>query len=436
MPLFPLGLLSQGGGGVAPGPWWYSIITDTTAPSQFWDADLATDPDGSAYYIYSSTGGGVQEPKLFKISNSGIVTWARRFFGSAWSQNSTNVTYEQGQTLLSGVNGTGSIQYNWAQTLNADGTSTAVSRSLQIPGVRDATSQHSVATLDGSNNIYSVGAYLNFAMSDYNDFITQYTSAGAIGWTRFWTGNGARTSAKWKNSNLYFHRFGNTYKFNSSGTLINSRGYALSAGSVLSFGYKFGIDASENQYRAGGQSSFPTLFKFDSDLLLSWGKSFTAIPGMNNYGTGAVYDSSDNAYFFYSAPGQNKSLWVVKTNSSGTVLWTRSFAFRISGSYPYIYKAIVATYANGDLVLTVMQDTTANRPQIVVKLPADGTKTGTYTTGGYSFDWVAETPTFTTLTSTYNTPAAASTTSASAGAGVPSNSAWTNYLSTKTDIPA
>jgi hypothetical protein len=435
MPLFPLGLLSQGGGGNAPGPWWYAIITDTTTPSQFWDTDLAADTDGNAYYIYSSTGGGVQEPKLFKISNSGIVTWARRFFGSTWSQNSTNVTYEQGKALVSGVNGTGSIQYNWAQTLNSDGTSTAVSRSVGIPGYYNATSQHSVTTIDASNNIYSVGAF--FTGSDYNDFIVQYTAAGAIGWQRFWTGNGLRTSAKWQNNSLYFHRFNNLYKLNSSGTLINSRGIVPSAGSILSFGLKFGVDTSENQYRAGGQySNFATLFKFDSDLLVTWGKSFTSVSGLSPYNTGAVVDSSGNGYFFYHAGGQQKSLWVVKTNSAGTILWTRSFAFRISGSYPYIYKAVVASYANGDLILTVNQDTTTNRPQIIVKLPADGTKTGTYTTGAYSFDWVAETPTFSTLTATYNTPAGPNTGSGSAGAGVPSNSAWTSYAITKTDIPA
>jgi hypothetical protein len=435
MPLFPLGLLSQGGGGVTPGPFWYSIITDTTAPASFAYTDLATDDLGSAYYIYGSTGSGIIEPKVFKLSNSGIVTWARRMFGSAWSQDKTRVAYERSQVILSGVNGTGSIQYNWAQTLNSDGTSTAVSRSLQFTGYQNATSQHSGASIDGSNNIYESGAFLNAAASDYNDFIVQYTAAGAIGWSRFWTGNGAQTMAKWGTSNLYFHRFANTYKFNSSGTLINSRGYALSAGSVLSFGLKFGIDASENQYRAGGQSSFPTLFKFDSDLLVTWGKSFTAITGMNSYGTGAVYDVSGNAYFYYSAPGQNKSLWVVKANSAGTILWTRSFAYRISGAYPYNSQAFLATYANGDIVITTAHDTTTNRPQIVVKLPADGTKTGTYTAGAYSFDWTAETPTFTTVTSTYNTPAAPNTGSASTGAGVPSNSAWASYAVTKTDIP-
>lgn len=426
-------VVSSLGGGV--GPWWWAIVTDTTAPSQFWDTDLATDDAGSAYYIYSSTGGGVQEPKIFKLSNSGVVTWARRLFGSTWSQNSTRITYERSRPIVSGVNGTGSIQYNYAQTLNADGTSTAVSRSLQIPGYRDATSQHTAATIDTSDNIYSSGAFLNFAMTDYNDFITQYTAAGAIGWTRFWTGNDPRTSLKWANNSLYFHRFQNLYKFNSSGTLINSRSIALSSGSVTSFGLKFAIDASENQYRAGGASSLAFLGKFDLDLLMTWGKSFS-LSGINAYGSGAAIDSAGNIYAMFTLPGQNKSIYVVKASTTGTILWTRSFAFRISGTHPYNYKAALAVYANSDIIITMNQDTTANRPQIVVKLPADGTKTGTYTSGAYAFDWTAETPTFTTLTATYSTPGAPNTGSASAGAGVPSNSAWTSYAVTKTDIPA
>jgi hypothetical protein len=429
-------VVSSLGGGV--GPWWWAIFTETTSPTQFWDTDLATDDAGNAYYIYSASSAsssGVQEPKVFKLTNSGIVTWARRLFGSAWSQNSTKVTYQRSRVILSGVNGTGSIQYNYAQTLNADGTSTAVSRSLQIPGYRDATSQHTAATIDTSDNIYNSGAFLNFAMTDYNDFITQYTAAGAIGWTRFWTGNDPRSSLKWANNSLYFHRFAGLYKFNSAGTLINSRQISLSSGSVTSFGLKFDIDASENQYRAGASSSFGFLGKFDSDLLMTWGKSFT-LSGINAYGSGSAIDSAGNIYAMYQLPGQNKSIYIVKASTTGTILWTRSFAFRISGTHPYNNKAALAVYSNSDIILTMNQDTTTNRPQIVVKLPADGTKTGTYTSGAYAFDWTAETPTFTTLSATYATPGAPNTGSASAGAGVPSNSAWTSYAVTKTDIPA
>jgi hypothetical protein len=140
-------------------------------------------------------------------------------------------------------------------------------------------------------------------------------------------------------------------------------------------------------------------------------------------------------YAFFHAGGQNKSMLVVKSDSSGTILWSRSLAFRISGTYPYVYKAAMATFSNTDIILTLNQDTTSQIPQIVVKLPADGTKTGTYTTGAYSFDWVAETPTFTVLSATYGTPAAPTSNTATNGTGVPSNSAWTTYAVTKTDVP-
>ena len=427
-------VVSSLGGGV--GPWWWAIITDTTAPPQFQDTDIATDDAGSAYYVHGSYNNPsyVQEPKVFKISNSGVITWARRLFGSTWSQNSTNITFERSRVLVSGVNGTGSVQYNYAQTLNADGTNTSVSRSVGIDGYHNATSIHSTATLDGSNNIYSAGAFLNSAMSDYNDFITQYTAAGAIGWSRFWFGNGPRTSVKFGNSNLYFHRFNNLYKFNASGTLVNSRGISGSTGSATSYGFKFGLDASENQYRGGSATNLAMIDKFDSDLLMTWGRSFT-LTGQSIYGSGAAIDSAGNVYAFYTTPGASKMIWVVKADTNGTILWTRSFAFRISSSVPYINKSALAVYSNGDIVITLSQDTTANRPQIVVKLPADGTKTGTYTSGAYAFDWTAETPTFTSRTATYSTPSAPSTPSASAGAGAPSNSAWTNYAVTKTDIP-
>jgi hypothetical protein len=418
------------------GPWWYAIFTDTTPPPQFQNCDLSTDDAGNAYYLYSSASAAyVGEPKLYKLTNSGGVTWARRFFGSSWSQNSTYVNYQQGRVLISGVNGTGSVQYNWAQTLNADGTNTAISRSIGIPTAYNATSQHNGSTIDASLNIYASGSY--YTGSDYNDFVTQISSSGTYPWTRFWSGNGPRISPRWGTSHLYFHRFQNLYKFNAAGVLINSRGISPSAGAIQSFGFKIGIDASENQYRAATYSSnFGSLYKFDSDLLMVWGKSFS-ISGIGTYGSTAAIDSAGNMYAIYQFPGAAKSIYVVKANNAGTILWTRSLAFRISGSYPYSYKAMGAVYSNGDLILTMQTDSGTNRPQLVVKLPADGTKTGTYTSGIFSWDWVAETPTFTTLTATYFTPTAPNTyLDAVGGAGVPSNAAYTSYAVTKVDIPA
>lgn len=432
MPLFMLGLLGQSGGaGNAPGPWWYAIVTDTIT-TQFRDIDLAADTSGSAYYVYSSFGAtSIEEPKIFKISNTGTVTWARRFSGSAWSQNTPRVVWTQGQLLHSGVNGTGSAQQNYAMTLNADGTSTAVARSTYITA---DTNTHFASALDATGNIYTAGMWLIPGV-DYNNFIMQHTAAGGIGWSRFWTGNDPRGTINWGGSNLYYGRFANLYKFNSSGTLINSRSITTTPNSS-SYGWKVALDSSENNFRAGSNGTNGFLFRFDTDLLMTWGKSFTGFTGISQYNSGAVLDSAGNMYAFFHAPGQNKSMLVVKANSSGTILWSRSFAYRISGAYPYIHKAVMATFSNTDLILTVNHDTTSQRPQIVVKLPADGTKTGTYTNGIHSFDWVAETPTFTTLsTPTYGTPTAPTSNTATTGTGVPSNAAWTNYAITKTDIP-
>jgi hypothetical protein len=427
--LIPLGFIGQGSGtSSAPGPWWYAIVSDTSGVTQVYSTDLATDNAGNAYFEYSGTGPTYQEPKIYKIDNTGAVTWVRRLYGSTWSQDMNHIQWANGAIYAAGVNGTGSVQNNYVQKLNADGTA-AVNQSINMA---TATSQNYGITADTSGNTYTLGAY--YTGSTYNNFITQIVPAGTLGWGLYWSGYDNFNAIMWGTNNLYMHRNGQNYKFNSSGTVINSRSYTTTP-AIAYQGKKFGIDSSDNSYKAGGNGSSALIMKFDTDLLLTWGKTFTISAGFGGYTCGSSIDSSNNVYAWFVAPGQNKSMIVIKVNSAGTVLWQRSFAFRISGSYPYIYGGVAANYSNGDLIISLYQDTTTQRPQIIAKLPADGTKTGTYTSGSYSFDWTAESYTITTFTATYGSANTPITNTPTISTAAPSNAAYASYTLSKTDVP-
>lgn len=411
------------GGGASPGPWFMMIITDTTPATQLYDIQITSDADGNVYYLYSSASS-VQEPKVFKISNTGAITWARRFYGSSWSQDQNKVNWSNGSLYVSGVNGTGSNQYNYAMKINADGT-TAVSRNNYVAA---ATSYHQGVAADTSGNIYSMGMW--YTGSNYQSFILQYTAAGALGWGWRWFNYDTAASITFGTSYLFTSYYSDLYKWNTSGTLINSRQIS-GAGS---FGNKIGIDASDNTYRSGASGSTGYISKFDSDLLPVWAKTFSGFTGLSQYKQGATIDTTGNVYAYWAAPGQAKSLLVIKTNNAGVVQWQRSLAVTISGSSPYIYNAVSCNYVNGDLMVSVQPDSGTNRPAFLLKLPADGTKTGTYTNGIYSATWASESLTISTSSTTTGSAANPSGISPTVGSAVPSNAAFTNYATATTNI--
>jgi len=183
--------------------------------------------------------------------------------------------------------------------------------------------------VDSSGNIYTTGSFIGTVDFDPGDGTTNLTSAGA---------NDAFVS-----------------KLNSSGELIWAKSFG---GASIDVGYSIAVDSSGNVYTTGlfeGTADFDPgtgitnltsagyrdvfVSKLNSSGALLWAKSFGG--SQVDEGNSIAVDSSGNVYttgFFYGTvdfdPGDGTTnltsagandAFVSKLNSSGALLWAKSF---------------------------------------------------------------------------------------------------------------
>jgi hypothetical protein len=129
-------------------------------------------------------------------------------------------------------------------------------------------------------------------------------------------------------------------------------------------------------------------------------------------------DSAGNSYV---AVGNNvATTHIFKYNTSGTIQWQRSLA-RTSGTIAL--KAITLDASNN---LLVTGTTNLNAQDIfTIKVPTDGSKTGTYSVGGGSFTYAAS-------SITESASSHASSTNGSGGSHTLSSSTGSNSTGTAT----
>lgn len=294
---------------------------------------------------------------------------------------------------------------------------------------------------DSSGNIYACGQVYNGSF--YRTGIVKYNSSGVVQWQKFYN-TGQENSGKIcvdTSGNVYVISGGSSagcslVKLDTSGTLqwqtdlsvflgmkfnavttdgssvfvagnetqsfsydtrIFLHSFDASSGgrnwsrqtSVLTYVYSTGVtyDSSGNIYTTAtyGYGNSGAILKFNSSGTLQW--SLTVSSGVLQ---DIAIDSSGNVYACGSDISGNSRLLVVKVNSSGTVQWKRKlgagiptgdgYAITVDGSGA-VYAAGGASYSGGP------------QKALFIKLPNDGSKTGTYSVDGNN--WVYEASTIT-----------------------------------------
>lgn len=175
--------------------------------------------------------------------------------------------------------------------------------------------------------------------------------------------------------------------------------------------YDMKVDSAGNLIVVGLASSAGTpvgfILKYNWSTGNVWQKFLSGDGSANqpfNYWTAVALDSSDNIYVCGGNFGYRQSS-IAKYDSNGNLQWQRKIYWSVGGgSSPQFDLSGIGLDSQGALwVSGFLYHSTGQADAFFMKVPNDGSKTGTYTIGGYTFVYGVNTgtsssPTYTTQT--------------------------------------
>lgn len=276
--------------------------------------------------------------------------------------------------------------------------------------------------VDSSGNVFVVGVIEtnsgpSFVIRDMQ--IAKYNASGTLQWQRSLSGGpsvdvtGAGIALD-SSSNVYVVGSSNatgTYqmqlaKYNTSGVIQWQRCLGDSVAPINSVaGSGIAVDASSNVYVIGSAYSPVQIqfAKYDTNGSIQWQRSLGDISVATN-ASGITVDSSGNVYLV-GTYSNGQGILIAKYSISGNIQWQR----RLDANPGFVYGYSIAVDAVSNVYVVGKTDAGAPQQVLMASLPDDGTKTGTYSVGGYSYIYAA---TSLTDSSTSLTDAASSLTDA------------------------
>ena len=405
--------------GPAPVSYWITSIngnpTDPTNPYNISTKTIGVDSAGNSYSLAEYDDSSVANYLVSKYDTNGAIQWQTQitngttngggFYAGGTVDSSGNV-YFPGVT--NGSNG------SWAAAiikLNSSGVlqwQAALEISISPPDV-NYYSEFLACAIAPSGTIYVVGDddENDPTQTIYSGIVANYSSSGALNfkfqlfdatlnYTASATGVCVDTSGNY--SVLIYGGAtlgaGNTdfniVKFNSSNIIQWQKGFyppALIPDYVINLG-KICTDSSGNIYCCGQiqdvsgstTQSYASLFKINSSGTILWAKQLAAPLGNYlNYGN-ITLDSSGNVYViggYYDATTSTNIGVVCKYNSSGVLQWQRTLSSNTSN---IAFSGIVIDSSG---IMHISGSYNATNSTLTIKLPSDGSRTGTY--GPYTY---------------------------------------------------
>ena len=314
---------------------------------------IAIDSSGNVYIVGHGTtsSAGQKDVFLAKYDSSGTIQWQKTIAGSDDEQaakngiviDSSDNIYIQGSTGTAG-SGSNSI---FVAKYNTSG-SQQWQRVLYTSNYDDAA-QYGSISVDGSGNVYVLGSveYV-FGNSNNTPLLAKYDASGNIQWRRYFGGSG-------------FNQAGGCATDSSGNIYVVADANVSSSGKDLYIG------------------------KFDSSGNLTWQRGFGGNGTTNEISKGNIaIDSSNNIYvsgMSNTTGAGSYDFLITKWNSSGTLQYQRTLG--TSGS-DELHS--IAVDSSGSLYLAGLTDSAGQGGYecLTVKLPDDGSSTGTYGSFTYS----------------------------------------------------
>jgi len=453
-----------GSGGATEETYWITIVGDDSPALDINSVDtIAVHTDGSVYSgCYCSDGSNSDwKSYLVKLDKAGAVSWQRTVDNDGRSGDASGCqvdnagdVYQCGQKNISDGDG------QWLHKFNSSGT---IQWQRRLYGDKHEAARDIV--VDSSDNVYTVSEQeLSSESGKQQGLIAKYNSSGTLQWQKrmYWILSSKQFREQYKaaidsNDDIYvvgslygsgYYERGCLLKMDDGGTEDWIRTQAISGGNLRSRGCA--VDSSDNvivsSYHESGGVYTQYIIKYDSSANLVWKRkighgtsdSFTRC----NIIQGLAVDTDDSVYGIgaCSGTGTGDWVWVGKWNSSGTLQWQNRIRKERNDDWASVTSfgvegTSIATLGNHSFYLVMRVGSTGSAYHeclAVLKLPADGTLTGSHG----DFDIIATTFTEAADTSlTTNGGESLGITTSSITENTPSYTvANVSYTSLKTDV--
>lgn len=365
----------------APPQYWFDIISTASTTNA---SGVDVDASGNVYVSMSSPG-----LQTVKLTSQGSQVWQRNTTGVSTSHLNDIVVTSDGTAYVTGdtYNVAGSSAEVYISKYNSDGVV-----QWQVSVGNTGPDAGNSIELTSSGNIVVTG-YYKISTIQYI-YTAMFNSSGTVQWQRGWgggtnsvsTGTGSFVDSQ---DNIYVvgkgtssTRLTNIYKLDTSGTTTDECSFGKST--IAQDPRDVVVDSTGNVYvsiNVGASSGCLVKIKSDFSQIL-WQKLFTATA------ESVAIDSSDNIYMlgYYTGGYGLNDLYIAKINTSGSIVWQRRFG---SSTNQNSFTGRIAV-DNADSVYITARDGQSPERALVLKLPADGSLTGTY--GDYTYGTASITP--------------------------------------------
>lgn len=338
------------------------------------------------------TGNGGLRAFFYKQDGSGTVTVSREIYtnniynqnqGAEYGALDSSFNYYQ---FGYGTNDSGSTYYGITTKWNSSGTLQWIKSFILGNG---SSMYNSGGGADSSGNVYSIGWANNSGTPAQSTYVIKYNSSGTVQWVYIapitsavcYSGSVDSSGNIIGVGNMTNGSYQGAYlmKMNNAGTIQWQTAYSVTRSSYFQGST---TDSSGNVYAVGtsAQTASPyynrvILFKFNSSGTLQWQRRLYNASA-NVGGSIQVVSTNSNGDVFVGFTDVNSQYaYVAKYNSSGTIQWQRQVS--VSGSSGYTKFDSIS--CSNDFVLVGVRLSGSPVTPAYLKLPVDGSKTGTYT---------------------------------------------------------